>query len=460
MARKLIIPVDIGGGDGGKGTVVHTLCHRLKAHTVVKMGGGQGCHGVYTSSGLNYNFSHWGCGTLTGVPTHISKLFVMDPGAMQVEAQELRDEIGIRYPFEMMTVHGETLCTTPYHGVASRFKEMARKNNPRGTVGIGMGQTVLYSKLHPELTIRAKDLKSPHLVEKLEAVRLQILKDLESLIANIDNFLPADLENAKQDLWFIRNENMSRVIANDLWELSRLMKVVGDDYVAERILGADGAAVVEPSQGVLIDPYSGFHPHITKVSTLPNYMVDYAKSLQYDGKIVKLGITRGYQVRHGAGPMVTEEPGLQDVLFPGSFREENRFQGKVRIGPLDFVTCRYAVEICKGLDGVCVTWFDQQRQFGKWQVCDSYTAPPSEFLSADGRTLQVYCGPETGRVNYLERLGKFLGQCRPNLETYELPASMSFGEMAELCRNVFMERLGVPVKMISTGPTENDKLCF
>ena len=52
--KKVFIVTDLGGGDGGKGGVVHKICTETKAHTVVKVGGAQGSHGVHTIRGENF----------------------------------------------------------------------------------------------------------------------------------------------------------------------------------------------------------------------------------------------------------------------------------------------------------------------------------------------------------------------------------------------------------------------
>ncbi len=112
--KKLVIETDLGGGDGGKGGVVHKICIETDAHTVVKVGGAQGSHGVRTSAGDVFNFSQFGCGTFEGVRTHISGLFVVDPLALMREGYYLRYEHGIHDILDMITIDREALCVTPF----------------------------------------------------------------------------------------------------------------------------------------------------------------------------------------------------------------------------------------------------------------------------------------------------------------------------------------------------------
>ena len=52
------------------------------------------------------------------------------------------------------------------------------------------------------------------------------------------------------------------------------------------------------------------------------------------------------------------------------------------------------------------------------------------------------------------RLGEALNRCRPNVETLSLPTE----NHAEFCAEVVGDRLGVPVRMVSLGPTEDHKV--
>jgi len=47
--ERIIVVFDLGPGDGGKGGIVHKLSCHHRAHTVIKVGGAQGSHGVSTT---------------------------------------------------------------------------------------------------------------------------------------------------------------------------------------------------------------------------------------------------------------------------------------------------------------------------------------------------------------------------------------------------------------------------
>ncbi|MES2931227.1 MAG: adenylosuccinate synthetase [Patescibacteria group bacterium] len=456
--KKLFTVTDLGGGDGGKGGVVHKLCDVLKPHTVIKVGGAQGSHGVRTARGESYNFSQFGCGTFNGVRTFLSQNMVIDPNGILNEGTALKYECGIGNVFDSLAIDEEALCITPYHGIASRLRELARKGNPKGTIGIGVGEAYLDSEVTPQLAIRARDLADPKLRDTLEAVRLNKLTELEEVID--ERFWDSDQEAANRQINLLRDPGLIDWTLNRFSEMRQRVRVVGRDYLSD-LLAQDGAIVVESSHGILTDRYHGFHPHTTKLRTLPSRTHDMLRDAGYAGEVYNLGVTRGYQIRHGAGPMVTSSPDMVESLLPGSSKDENRFQGKVRVGPLDFVALRYAIEVCGGpsaFDGIAVTWFDQIQKLGSWEVCDRYQgATEPEFFTPTG-AIRVRRGDDSTQLAYQERLGHQLNRCQPIVTVRTIPEEQS--GIIRLCSEVFVEKLGVSLRMLSLGPTEKDKVCL
>lgn len=173
MTIKRIINVfDLGPGDGGKGGVVHKYSTEYDAHTILKVGGAQGSHGV-TTEGQSFAFSQWGCGTFENVPTHITSRFVMSPDALVAEANALQ-LAGVSDPWGLLTIDGNAICSTPYHGFSSRIRELLCGKNRRGTIGSGVGQAYRRHLSDPTYTFRAFEFSKIHvsrLIGKLEAVR-------------------------------------------------------------------------------------------------------------------------------------------------------------------------------------------------------------------------------------------------------------------------------------------------
>jgi len=465
MAKKAYTVTDLGGGDGGKGGVVHKLCTLRRPHTVIKVGGAQGSHGVRTAAGENFNFSQYGCGTFNGSRTHISEQFVCSPIGIWNEATALRYEQGVDNPFGLLTLDENTLCATPVHGIASRLRELARKDNPRGTVGTGVGEAFLDSELYPHLALYARDLGKPDLRERLEAIRFQKVCDLEEILKT--DFLESDRKEAEEQLALLRSDRFLEWTVSQFREVAARVSIVDGDYLRREIFSRDGTIVVESSHGVLTDRYYGFTPHTSRLRTIPNIIVwDMFDRYGYDGDVIKLGVTRAYQIRHGAGTLVTDGCGMISAagILPDESGPPDRYRGTARVGALDCVALRYSINVCGGpeaFDGIVVNWFDRVEAIGLWQYCHHYEhADDPEYFSPTGEIL-VRRGPfNESQLAHQERLGKLLGKCRPELHSFVMLKGTTRDEVIGLCANTLKDQLGVPVRMISFGGTENEKICL
>lgn len=447
--NKIVIVFDLGPGDGGKGGVVHKLAQHHSAHTVIKVGGAQGSHGV--SSGRNeFAFSQWGCGTFEGVKTHITPLLVASPVGLLNEADALRYH-GLTDAFDLLTIDERTICATPYHGIASRLREIALGDNPRGTIGSGVGQAYRDSQQHPELTIRASELAGD-LRAKLSEVRDYQIAALDGIL-NCD-FLEDDQGILAEEVGLLKDDGFLDFTVEQFRKVGSLANVVDSDYLSHGILGKSGVAIVESSHGVLTDNHYGFSPHVSAIRTLPSFTRRMLEDAGYDGEIETVGVHRAYSIRHGAGPLPTTDPEMTESLLPGSHKEDNRYQGKVRVGPLDLVLLRYAIDVCGGrdsIDGLAITWFDQIAINGRWHLCNRYKESTEQFFTADGR---IRMGES---ADYQRDLCSALFECEPELTTFDsLPDSRE--ELFRLCNDELRDKLGIPVNLVSFGKTEHDKL--
>lgn len=457
MTHKVYIVTDLGPGDGGKGGVVHKVANMTRAHTVIKVGGAQGSHGVRTARGESFAFSQWGCGTFEGIRTYLSPRMIVSPEGLLNEADALRYQHGIQDPFGLLTVDERTLCATPYHGIASRLKEMARGNNPRGTIGTGVGETFRYHKRLPELSITSGQLDRNDLREKLASVREEVSKDLIEILNG--EFLPGDQEVAEREISLLRDDGFLEYVIARFQEVAKRANIVDADYFEREILPQEGIAVVESSHGILTDNVYGFHPHTSAIRTLPKFTHAMLQDSCFEGEIVDIGVTRAYGIRHGAGPMPTADPMMTERLLPGSHKEENRYQGKIRVGPLDLVLLRYALEVCGGptaFSGLAITWFDQVQENAEWRICNRYKYADDPSFFVDSSRIAIASG--TPEQQYQEDLGKELQACIPEIEVLQLP-SANRQELYTFCADVLDRCVNVPVRMVSFGPTELEKLC-
>lgn len=442
MIGKVYLVTDLGPGDGGKGGVVHKLANTFHASVVLKFGGGQGSHGVVSDGGEEFAFSHWGCGTLEAIPTMITPRFTVIPHAILNEGEALR-HLGINDPYALLSVDPRALCATPFHQIASRLRELSRKDKPRGTVGTGAGEAYrLQQKFGEQLSLRMCDLTKPDCVrQKLVGIINYYGQEFREL-SNQRDFLEEDCESA-EELFSLLNDPGYADWTSDQYDqlmATSLKLVTLDDVLKDH----NGVAVAECSHGVLTDAECGFVPHVSAIRTLPKFAIETLTEAGFTGKIVRLGVTRAYAIRHGAGPLPTADNNLRERLLPHSHKDANRWQGEVRVGALDFNLLRYAKYVCGGVmafDGLCVTCFDQVIKDGIWQYCNYYTY-----------CVNNYCGT----CNNLPRclLEKIMV---PHITTVECK-QYSRNELIDKCCEVFYQELGIPVRLISLGPSDQNKI--
>lgn len=463
----IFVVVGLGNGDEGKGTTTHFVCTQYRVHTVIRTGGPQAFHRVVTARGSEHVHSQFGSGTLVGASTHLSRVMVINPDGILNEGRILMYEHGIRGIFDFLTIHEHALVITPFHGVANRLREIERGASRHGTVGVGVGETVLDAETSSDdMTIRAKDMGKPDLADKLEAIRVRKFHDLQETIDRIDGFPEEMQKKARKDMTMLSGTHVVPWTVRRFNKLASLVKIVDTGYVAEKILHRPGAVVFEPSQGVLLDRWYGFHPHTTKVRTMPDGAFSIIDECGGgDDEIRCLGVLRAYYTRHGVGPFVTKCSELTEKL-PDEYNGDHEWQGKFRVGHFDMLAAKYAIEACGGpraLDGLMITCVDRLASLDSWKICESYSGPNEpEFFSFDesGFITRITVRHDVGdeQLKRQEKLSNLLHQCKANLVEHGLPQEASKSEWALHCARVLEETLEVPVVVVSVGPTEHDKI--
>ena len=437
MAEKAYVITDLGPGDGGKGGVVEAVTEKVHARVVIKEGGAQGSHGVVLSDGRKFNFSQWGCGTFQGVPTYISSRFVMSPIGLLNEADAL-GKVGITNAFELLSADPDCVCATPYHQVWSQLYEISLKDRPHGTVGTGVGKAWQLAMVEPELTIRSEMLTDRDKVRNILEKQRNFVCDLYGHLTR-DDVLPQDIPYLTRNLSALANDFAVDDIADRIclagWNLH--LQEMRD------VVRPAGNIVVERSHGVLTDSETGFKPHVSSLRTLPIFTRRLLAYHGFSGKVVNLGVHRAYEIRHGAGPMPTEDAALRESLLPHSHKDSNRWQGDVRVGALDLMLLAHALGACGGsieFDGICLTWFDQILLNGVWNVCSAYSINRNVILP------------------FTKLDTRMLGLAKPLLTQFGLPTRENNSNLLlDTCKDVFESTLNLPVKLISFGPHREDK---
>ncbi|MEM6782683.1 MAG: adenylosuccinate synthetase [Bacteroidota bacterium] len=455
---KAFLIVDLGFGDAGKGSLTDFLARRAAAdgrgvHTVVRYNGGpQAGHNVVTSDGRHHTFSQFGAGTFVpGVRTHLSRFMLISPPAMLAEAAHLA-EVGVPDAFARTTISARSLVITPFQQAANRLRELARGDARHGSCGMGVGEAQADRlALGDDAVLFAGDLADETRTRtKLHTLRVHKHAQLADVLAR----LPDTKAVRRERVAFEADDVVETTLAG-YRRFLRHARIVGDDHLGE-VLRWPGAVVFEGAQGVLLDEWYGFHPHTTwATTTLANADVLLAEH-GYGGMVVRLGLTRAYQTRHGAGPMPTEDPTLSRAR-PDAHNGDDPWQHGFRVGPLDLPLLRYAHAAVGRLDGVVVSCLDRLEE-GRVPYATGYRlnntsgAIKERFVTEADRVTSVRVHPtrwsEQQRLGFQERLGRCLDTCTPLYDEARSPDELAALVAADL---------GVPLALTSWGPAATDK---
>lgn len=435
--------IDLGYGDCGKGTTVDAMVRELDADIPVEVvrfnGAGQAGHNVVTPDGRHHTFSQWGSGTLAGARTILSRYMIINPLAAFVEAEHLV-AMGILSPFACLTVDGMCLVTTPYHQALNRIKELQRGDARHGSCGIGVGETVRCANFEGDNykadAIRAFDLADTiGLTAKLERLRQRLSVDAHHLIRDMDQ----SEERLASELQMFLPEHVP-TIARRFLRYAQLVEI-------RDVHSVQGNVVFEGAQGVLLDEWYGFDPYTTwSTCTSENARV-LAKEWGLEEPHV-MGVLRAYAVRHGPGPMVSEDVGLthriQDI-----HNVTHPWQGAVRIGWFDVVASRYAIEVDGHVDSLAITCLDRLASVTDWKACVGYQN--AAWPPGMGTRLEVM-----GRdLNFQRELTQQLMTCTPVLEV--TASGGSFQERMQKHLEFIEDSVNTPVAVMSVGWTSQDK---
>ncbi len=315
----------------------------------------------------------------------------------------------------------------PYHITLDRLEEMRRGSAAIGTTGRGIGPA--YVDKVSRQGLRVGELLDP---EDL-ALRLpEIIAFKNEIITKIYGGDPIDIDEVfeKANHWAS--------------EIAQFIRPV-ENIIDEALVSGENV-IVEGAQGALLDLDHGTYPFVTSSnSTVGGTMTGLGMGPRAYGGVA--GIYKAFCTRVGAGPFPTEmeeEEGTRVREMAGEFGVTT---GRARrIGWFDGVAGRYTARV-NGFDAMIITRLDTLDGWDEIKVCVAY--------EIDGvRTDQFPVDAMT------------LDRAKPIYETIsgwtESTRSITKARQLNSGARAYIEKLeevvGVPAKIISTGPHRNETL--
>jgi len=447
-AAGAAIVVDLGFGDAGKGLLTDHLVRRQGADLVVRFNGGaQAGHNVVCPDGRHHTFAQFGSGSFVeGTRTILSRYVAVHPTALLLEGEALRRK-GLSDIFSRLLISDRAPLITPFHQAAGRLRETARGADRHGSCGIGFGETVHDGLLAGDEALSAGDLRDrSRLRRKLFRVKDRMWSEVRSLPGErLDS-----PEAVRERAIFERSE------VPDAWidEAVRLaeMGLVAPEPMLVRWMRSSSGIVFEGAQGVLLDESRGFHPYTTWSRCTFDNALELLSEAMPDVRARRIGVMRAYAVRHGPGPLPTEDDALDRVV--SEHNREGAWQGAVRYGWFDGVLMRYALDAVGSVDALAVTHLDVPVRTTVWKLASAY-APPSTGvpedlvagMNGDGsfERLSLVPGPSLSGQSRLTRL---LFESAPRYKECQSQEASVIAEIERL--------LARRVDAVSRGPSAYD----
>jgi adenylosuccinate synthase len=299
------------------------------------------------------------------------------------------------------------LIVTTWHRLLGRIRELDRGDQRHGSTGQGVGETVRYARLFPDRALRVRHLAhSQEMKARLRELKAFAIDQAEqcALASEQGRALIGQMRDVML-FW----EQCETCLT---WRQSGVQCVESD--ANWRTLLGDEPLLFEGAQGVLLDPVYGFPPHVTKTDVTDRPLQALEQEWQLPRPVKRLGVLRGYATRHGAGPFPGEE---KTFSLTETHNVENPWQGSMRFGWHHPELLRRSRAALLHLDGIAITCLDQLA----------------------GRSVRMVSEPGSFHWSHLAAKARFL---EPDLRAF---------------LDVFVRELRAPVRLLSFGPTFEDK---
>ena len=407
-------------GDEGKGKIIDFLAE--KAAIIARYSGGNNAgHTVINDAGTF---------KLHLVPSGICWPHTMNVigNGVVVDPEVLLKEIGENnLDPSRLAVSDRAHLIMPYHVVLDQLEEAKRGDAAIGTTGRGVGPA--YVDKVARQGLRVGELLDP---EEL-ALRLpEIVAFKNEIITKIYGGNPVDIEDIIA---------LTKKWATELTEYIRPV----ENLVADALDNGENV-IVEGAQGALLDLDHGTYPYVTSSNpTVGGTLTGLGMGPRSYGGVA--GVFKAYCTRVGAGPFPTEIHGEEGDRIREMAGEFGVTTGRARrIGWFDGVAAKYSARV-NGFDGLIVTRLDTLDGWDEIKICVAY--------ELDGKRTDQF-PIDAARLERAKPIYESVPGWTESTRSITKPSQINDGAKAYL--NKLEEVIGVPVKIVSTGPHRDETL--
>ena len=285
-------------GDEGKGRVVDFLAKQYTKNTdkpslnIRFSGSNNAAHTVW-KDGKSFVFHMIGAASFQGIPTYLSQHVVVDFVALEKEINAFKELTGFK---PVVYVDPRCRVNLPYDVMKNRVKEIMKGDDKHGSTGNGLNETIDRHQLFP-----------------ITAVTFELSKQMIQLTQRSfehyvnKNLKDTDVGQHKDFIDFLCHESSIQFI------FDKIKNIIDDN--GQILVVSPGLknynCIFEGSQGLALDEYSKFFPHVTRTRTGTTNIIDLCR--EHDITIDSVYyVSRTYFSRHGADKYFEEFPSITD----------------------------------------------------------------------------------------------------------------------------------------------------
>ena len=422
MSTRVVIGAQ--WGDEGKGKIVDLLSKESR-YIVRFQGGANAGHTLkFDDNEVVLHLIPSGIFNGDGICI-IGNGVVIDPLALLEEIDQVH-EMG--FSLENRFYISETAhVILPYHKILDQMKEKRKGAKAIGTTGRGIGPA--YVSKVARIGIRMIDLLDTTVLHQ------KLIQNIEDINRALENIYEEPIINAQE---------LIHKLEGAIIKLSPY--ICNTTHMLHEALEKDENILLEGAQGCLLDVDHGTYPYVTSSSPTSGGACT-GSGIPPLAITQAMGITKAYCTRVGNGPFPTELLGETGESLRKKGHEFGATTGRPRrCGWLDLVALKYACRI-NGLNELTLTKMDVMDGFDTIKICTSYRIGDNE-------------------TNVFPLSLKNLEKVEPiytELQGWDQDISgiTAWEELPDTAQSYiqFIENyLGVPFKIISTGPKRNETI--